>query len=327
MGGRVAPVAVAALLAAGVSGALAAPREDVPPDAIAVVAGEPIPRATFDAFVERMKRGYAQRKREFPPIDSPEYGELKDQIVVLLVERVMVRQKAAEMGIVVTEVQVEARIAELKQRLYGGDEKRFQEELRKAGLTEADLRDDLRAQMVVEAVYRVVTARIAVTDDEIAGYYRAHRRDFTRPEQRLVQHVLVRSKTRIERIYAQLRAGASFDALARRYSLDPGSRAQGGRLLVGRGQTVQPFDRIAFALRTGAVSRPFRTRFGWHVVKALSPVKPARLMPLSQVSARIRAQLFRQKRTEAMGEWVDELRAEYAGKVAYAPGFEPTPRP
>ena len=82
------------------------------------------------------------------------------------------------------------------------------------------------------------------------------------------------AKALVDRLYARLERGADFAALAREYSDDPGAKTQGGRMLITRGETVQPFDSTAFGLRAGAISRPLKTSYGWHVVQALSPPLP-----------------------------------------------------
>jgi hypothetical protein len=103
------------------------------------------------------------------------------------------------------------------------------------------------------------------------------------PTRRDVRQILVKcpqptpcgaAKVVIDRLHAWLERGADFAALARRYSDDPSTRTHGGRALITRGEWVQPLDSTAFRLRTGAISRPMRTHFGWHVVQALSPPLP-----------------------------------------------------
>jgi parvulin-like peptidyl-prolyl isomerase len=314
-------VALAAVALAAPAAASARPAQEVPPGAIAVVAGEAIARAEFDALVARARRSYTRAGRPFPGPGTSEYRRLQDQAVRILVQRVQYRQKAAQLGIVVTQAHVEARIADVKR--HYGSERRFRQALARAGLTLADLRRDIHAQLVAEAIYEAVTAAAVVTEEEIAAYYEGHTAEFTRPQSRDVAHIMVRTRSRAIWIYRQVKAGASFAALARRYSLDQGSRARGGRLTVARGQTVAPFDRVAFSLRTGRVSRPVRTQFGWHVIKALSRIRPAERLPFARVRDRIARDLLQRKKQDLMSAWVTALEQEYAGKIVYAPGFAP----
>ncbi len=75
-------------------------------------------------------------------------------------------------------------------------------------------------------------------------------------------------KVKIDSIYEALKAGADFADMARRFSQDPGSARNGGKLgRFGRGMMVPEFDSTAFALADGEMSKPFTTSFGWHIVR------------------------------------------------------------
>ena len=79
-------------------------------------------------------------------------------------------------------------------------------------------------------------------------------------------HILVKDRALADRIYSELRQGADFGQLARRYSTCP-SRSKGGDLgFFSEGQMVPEFEREAFRMSTGSVSRPVHTRFGWHII-------------------------------------------------------------
>ena len=124
-------------------------------------------------------------------------------------------------------------------------------------------------------------------------------------------------------IEAQLKSGGDFAALAKKYSKDPGSAAQGGKLTISKGQTVAPFDKVAFALKVNELSAPVHTTYGWHIIQALSPVKPATQQPLSDVKAAISTQLLQTKKTTVINKWVDDVNKEYAKKIAYQTGYTP----
>lgn len=81
-----------------------------------------------------------------------------------------------------------------------------------------------------------------------------------------------RAKATIDSIYNIVKDNPSeFADIATRLSDDKGSARQGGMLpYFGRGEMVQPFDSIAFAMDDNTISEPFRTRFGWHIINKIS---------------------------------------------------------
>ncbi len=82
---------------------------------------------------------------------------------------------------------------------------------------------------------------------------------------------------RAESLEVQLRHGADFETLARRYSDDPGTRDRGGDLgWFRRGMMVQAFDRVAFNLRPGEISSIVETPYGFHIIK-VDQVQPAEI--------------------------------------------------
>ena len=112
-----------------------------------------------------------------------------------------------------------------------------------------------------------------VSDADIQEYYNTHKTQYVQPESRDVRHILVPKKALADSLYAQLKSGANFAQLAKRYSKDPGSAANGGKLTVSKGQTVPEFDKTAFSLKKGELSQPVKTQYGYHIIQALSAVK------------------------------------------------------
>ena len=75
------------------------------------------------------------------------------------------------------------------------------------------------------------------------------------------------AKQRIDSIYNALKAGADFEALARKLSQDSGSARTGGVLgWVAKNQTVKEFEDAAFALQPGEMSKPVLSPYGWHII-------------------------------------------------------------
>ncbi len=144
---RLAPLlAVVALAGCGHSA------ETVPSGAIAVVGDRTIPRAAFDAELTRARRAYAARGQEFPARGTPAYGQVKDAAVSLLVDRAQLELEAQHAGVVIPATEVEGRLRRLKQTTFGGDEKRYRAQLRRTGMTDADVREAIRTQLLVAAL-------------------------------------------------------------------------------------------------------------------------------------------------------------------------------
>ncbi|WP_405567920.1 peptidylprolyl isomerase [Polaribacter sp. Asnod6-C07] len=91
-----------------------------------------------------------------------------------------------------------------------------------------------------------------------------------------VAHILLTKETKnakvlIDSIYNELEKDVQFKALARKYSNDTGSKSKGGKLRkFGTGVMVKPIEDVAFSLeKEGEYSKPFQTRFGWHIVQLI----------------------------------------------------------
>ena len=227
-----------------------------------------------------------------------------------------------------TDKQIEDRLEQIKKQYFGGNEKRYTDQLKEQGLSDEQVRRDIRAQLLQEAIFKAVTDKIQVTDKDIADYYEKNKEQYGTPESRDVRHILVPTKKLADDLYDRLKNGGDFAKLAKQYSKDPGSKDQGGKLTIARGQTVEPFDQTAFLLPVGSLSRPVKTQYGYHLIEPLSAVKPAKTTPLAQVKESIRQQLLSTKRNDAMTEWVEDTRKEFCdGKLSYQVNFKPKPDP
>ena len=299
--------------------------KDVPADAVAVVNGEEIARSDYDALVAQVKKSYANQKRVFPKPGSQEFQTLRNQFVQYLVEREQYEQAAADFDVEVTEKQVDARLEQIQKQYFGGDKAKFEQQMAEQGVTDEQVRKEVRAQIVSEKIFEEVTGKVAVTDKQVEEYYNKNKAQYSQPESREVRHILVKTRAKADAIYNQLKAGGDFAELAKKNSEDTGSKANGGKLTISKGQTVAPFDQTAFLLKKNEISKPVKTEFGFHVIQPIGDVKPAKVTPLKDVKASIKQQLAQTKKNEAMTKWVDELKKDYEDKISYAVGFTPPP--
>jgi parvulin-like peptidyl-prolyl isomerase len=290
----------------------------------AVVNGQHITRSTLDERMHQAACSYKLQKKVFPKAGSQEYQQIQTTIIQNLVQRVQLEQKAPSLDVKVTDKQVEDQLKNLKKQYFGGSEKRYLAELKKQCVTDAGVRDDLRSNLLSNAIFKKVTGNAKVTDAEVRAYFDNHREVYTTPQSRVVSHILVKDKALADRIYTQLKNGADFATLAKKYSTDPGSKSQGGQLTITKGQTVPEFDKVAFELRTGQLSKPVHTQYGWHIIHADKPATPHQSTPFAQVKESIKQQLLQQKQSTSVKAWLDALNKEYASKISYANGLAPT---
>jgi len=297
---------------------------DVPSDSVAVVDGENVPRSEYEQLIEQAKKTFAQDKRDFPKAGTAERKQLDQQAVAFLVQRVELAQAAGDLKVEVTDKDVAARLDQIKKQYFGGDEKRYEKQLKQQGLSDAQVRRDVRANVISEKIFAEVTKDVKVTDADVQKYYTDNKAQYGTPESRDVRHILVKTRAQANQLYDQLKAGANFATLAKKYSQDPGSKDQGGKYTVVKGQTVAPFEQTAFLLEKNQISRPVKTQYGYHIIQPLSEVKPASTQPLDKnLKEQIRSQLQTQKKNESMNTWVKDLQKRYEDKVDYAAGFEP----
>ena len=131
------------------------------------------------------------------------------------------------------------------------------------------------------------------------------------------RHILVKvdelqtdalAEQKINDLYSQLRNGAAFDSLASTYSDDPGSAGRGGDLdWVGEDQMIAPFEAMMKNTAVGDYSAPFKTQFGWHILK----VEGKRQQDVSDEYRRTMARqaLYQRLAPQAKEDWLQELRA------------------
>jgi parvulin-like peptidyl-prolyl isomerase len=313
-------VAALALTACGGGGSGA---EDVPPGAIAVVGDKSVTKAEFDQLMEQQKKAAESKGQTFPQAGTPEYEAVKGSVVKGLVEEREWELEGAAMGIKVTDQEIETQLKQVKEQNGLTDEQKYQAELAKAGVTDAQVRDQLRIQILSNKIFEAVTKSANVTETDIANYYKQNSANYQQPESRDVRHILVKSESQAQDLYNRIKAGASFAALAKKYTQDQASKADGGKFTAYKGRTVAPFDKFVFSANTGELSKPIETQFGWHIIQTLSAVKPASETPLSQVHDTIKTTLTQQKQSTAMKSWIANLSTKYGDQIAYAPGYAP----
>ncbi|MDA1299309.1 MAG: SurA N-terminal domain-containing protein [Proteobacteria bacterium] len=135
---------------------------------------------------------------------------------------------------------------------------------------------------------------VEVNEADLESFFEERRARYSRAESRRLAHILVEtgedeqaSSQEINDIYQKLLNGGDFSELAKEFSDDPGSAANGGDLgFAEPGAYVPEFEDAAFALGMNELSKPVRTEFGYHIIKLLD-LTPANEPALEEIRAEV----------------------------------------
>jgi parvulin-like peptidyl-prolyl isomerase len=302
----------------------------VPNDAVAKVGSETITKASFNSLMTVGFAKYKAQKQPKPKFGSAAYTQLQDQAVAFLVQQSELQQEADKLGVKVTQQDIDKQVATIRKTYYKNSQAKLLAELKKDDITLAQLEQySLTPNLLTSKLNAKVTAKVKVTDAAAQKYYTQNKTSFTTPKTREVRHILVNSKSLAQRIEAQVKSGANFAKLAKKYSKDTGSAAQGGKLCVAHGgtsgacqQTVAPFDKAAFSLKTNEVAL-VHSVYGWHVLQPIGPVKPAHTQTFAEVKSQIEANLAQQQKQTVWQNWLTKMGDDFKGKVSYQTGYAP----
>jgi parvulin-like peptidyl-prolyl isomerase len=303
----------------------------VPSDAVATVGGTPISKSTLTSLIDVAFARYKAQKQPVPKVGTAAYSQLRDQAVTFLVQEEELAQEADKLHVSVTQKDLDKRVALIRTTYYKGSQKKLEADLKKDGITLDQLEQyNLKPQLLSEKLNAAVTKDVTVSTSDAQKYYDQNKATFTTPKTREVRHILVSSKSLADQIETKLKNGEDFAKLAKKYSKDTGSAQQGGKLCVAHGgssgacqQTVPPFDKAAFSLKTKEISAPVKSVYGYHIIQALGPIKPAHTQSFIEVEAQIKSNLAQQQKQTAWTNWLDKVKKDYSGKVSYQTGYAP----
>lgn len=205
---------------------------------------------------------------------------LKQQVLDQLINDVIIAQYADSRKIKVTEDDLNARLAQMIQD--AGSVDKLNEYMSKNQLTLADLCALVRNQLLGEAVLNDVTAPIP-----------------TQGEQVHARHILVDTPALAATLRDRARKGEDFAALAKQYSKDETSKANGGDLgWVPRGVLDPRLEAVIFELPVNQVSDVVTTQFGYHIAQVLEKEKARPLPP----------EVIQNVRQDAFLKWLSAMR-------------------
>ena len=211
-----------------------------------------------------------------------------------LVDRAVALNRANQLGIQVSDREVEARL-----RLVHGE----------GFAIDPAYLEEVRSEMRIErAAVEELAPQLSVPESALADYFERHRAEYRRAERVRIRQIVVEEEERAAKLRQQLVEGAEFAALAASESLAPEAKEGGMLPPFARGDLPEVFDQ-AFALEAGKVSAVIESPHGYHIfllVERLPPHEPA----LAEVREELVVQLAHERLEELRPQWLRDLRRQ-----------------
>ena len=239
---------------------------------------------------------------------------------VLVAEKLFSAQ-VKELGVEVTEQEIDGVIAEVKKR-NNLDEEALQNALASQGMDQAAYRQavkrDLESMRLVQLKIR---SKLKVTDEDVQNYWQTHPQEFRTDDEVRIRHVFLalseraapaeveRVKSLAQDLVRRARAGEDFAELAKKHSEGPSAPDGGDLGWLRRGTVQADVERVAFGLEQGQVSDPLRTPAGYQILR-LDERRGGAPRPLAEVKEEIRDRLTNEQGDIYRAQYIADLRKE-----------------
>jgi foldase protein PrsA len=250
-----------------------------------------------------------------------EYGALRDQVLQLLVSFEWIEGEAKEQNIKVSDKEIQKTFAKQKKEAFP-KEADYAKFLKDSGQTEKDIIKRVRLDTLSNKIREKVTkGKDKVSDAEITAYYNKNKTRFAQPERRDLRIVLTKGEAKAKQAKQAIEDGQSFAKVAKKFSIDQASKAQGGKLpAVAKGQQEKALDEAIFKAKKGKLTGPVKTQFGYYVFE-VTKVSEASQQTLAQAKKTIEQTLSSQNQQKALDKFVKSFRKRWKAKTECAAGY------
>ena len=285
--------------------------------------------------LEKAGEEYFERIKMKAPADEVEKAleMARNEVLSSLIDNMIVKQKAAELSIVVEEADIDNATKQILARNNVTIEE-FRKELASANISEEQFRDNLRGQILQsKLIDREVRSRIVIVEEDIMAYYE---KEYTQERGESGYNIMQmgfnwkssgivgpgsdskqEARKKAEEIRARVLAGENFAELAKAYSNLP-SAADGGDIgLIKKDEMAASMRDVILSMHPGEISEIIETENGFQFYKLLSHREGDIVVkaPYQSVRDEIRDILYRKEMEEQFKVWVEGLREKAYIKI------------
>jgi foldase protein PrsA len=260
---------------------------------------------------------HAQLKSEC----AQQYKSLLSEVLGFLISSQWVLSEASSLGVKISDSQVHKEFTKIKTAQFPKASE-FEKFLHTSGQTVSDLLLRVKLNLLSSKIQKkIVSGKSKVSEAEVAKYYSENKSRYGTPEKRDVRIILTKTEAQAKSAKKEVESTRNFATVAKKDSIDPTSKANGGELKeVVKGEEEKALDTAIFSAQKNVLGGPVKTPFGYYVYEVLS-VKTGTQEPLSKVKSTIKQQLIATNQQKALSKFVKEFKKRWQGKTECRSGY------
>jgi peptidyl-prolyl cis-trans isomerase SurA len=321
---------------------------------VARVNNQIITRSEYQRSKDQLRDEIRQQE---PNAADKVYAEREKDVLRDLIDQQLLLEKGKDLGIT-GDTELIKKEDQMRKEMKLDSIEALEKEAQKQSISWEDFQQNLRNQIITQKVIgEEVGGHLSITAEEEQTFYDEHKKDLEQPESIHLGEILIApkpatpagatgktdanapvgasaqpaatnpaddaaaldaAKAKAEDLLKQIRGGASFEDIAKKYSDGP-SAAEGGDLGVfTRGKLAKELEDRTFAMKAGDITDVIRTRQGYVILK-VTEHQQAGIPPIKDVLPHIQDALYYEKLQPALRTYLTKLREE--AYIKYAPGY------
>ena len=327
----------------------------IPGDAVVTVDGKSIKKTTFNHWLSVAAASSAATTGVKPPVPDPphytaciaagkasvkpakgqappteaqlksqceqEYKSLQQEVLGFLISSEWVLGEASSLGVKVSDAEVKKQFEKIKNQQFPKAAE-FEKFLKTSGQTVSDLLLRVKLNLLSSKIQqKVVKEKSKVTQAQLQKYYNENPKRFEVAEKRNLLIILTKTEAEAKKAKQEVESGKSFESVAKRVSIDPTSKATGGKLPgVVKGQEEKSLDTAVFAAKKNTLTGPIKTPFGYYLF-VVQGITAGSHQTLKQAEASIKSQLTATQQQGALSKFVKEFKKKWTAKTECRSGY------
>jgi parvulin-like peptidyl-prolyl isomerase len=283
----------------------------------------------YTQCIARQKAQTKTPKGQTPPTEAQlksqceqQYKTLQQEVLGFLISSSWVLGEASSLGVKVTDKEVKKQFEKIKSQQFPKAAE-FEKFLKTSGQTVSDLLLRVKLNLLSSKIQqKIVKEKSKVSHAQIEKYYKSNPKRFGVAEKRNLLIILTKTEAAANKAKQEIESGKSFESVAKRVSIDPTSKANGGKLPgVVKGQEEKALDAAVFTAKKGVLTGPIKTPFGYYIFQ-VQTITAGSQQSLKQAEASIKSQLTATQQQAALSKFVKEFKKKWTAKTECRAGYK-----